>query len=80
MNPDLKKNGLINALSGPLPGRKSQQKIAVDLFDPDTIKREKIKRHGFEFMSPYYALSNEKIWGAIAMILSEFLELAGQMQ
>jgi len=52
----------------------------AELFDPDIIKWEKIKRHGFEFMSPYYALSNEKIWGATAMILSEFLELAGQMR
>jgi len=51
-----------------------------DLFDSGCICSEKIKRHDIEFIAPYYALNGEKIWGATAMMLSEFLELVGRKQ
>lgn len=49
-----------------------------ELFNKKCIGSEKIKRHDIEFTAPYYAFTGEKIWGATAMILSEFLELAEQ--
>ena len=47
-----------------------------DMFDKTKQGSEKVMRHENEFMAPYYLLNNEKIWGATAMILSEFLALA----
>ncbi|MBN1132887.1 MAG: CoA pyrophosphatase [Bacteroidales bacterium] len=51
-----------------------------ELLNGENIKREKMKGHDVEFMAPYYAFGKEKIWGATAMILSEFIEVAGWRQ
>jgi 8-oxo-dGTP pyrophosphatase MutT (NUDIX family) len=48
------------------------------IFDRSIRHSEKIKGHEIEFMAPFYSLNNEKIWGATAMMLSEFIEVAGQ--
>ena len=50
----------------------------ADIFDKRIRHSEKIKGHEIEFMAPYYKLNNEKIWGATAMMLSEFIEVAEQ--
>lgn len=42
-----------------------------ELFVPDTKKREIWNLRGTETEVPFYKLSNQKVWGATAMILSE---------
>jgi 8-oxo-dGTP pyrophosphatase MutT (NUDIX family) len=49
-----------------------------EIFDNRIKHAEIIKGHEIEFMAPYYNLNNEKIWGATAMMLSEFIEVAVQ--
>ncbi len=46
-----------------------------DLMNPINIKREIITASGFDIDAPYYDISGHHIWGATAMILSEFLEV-----
>jgi 8-oxo-dGTP pyrophosphatase MutT (NUDIX family) len=43
------------------------------LFDPATIRRETWHLDRGEVSVPFYAFGRHKIWGATAMILSEFL-------
>jgi 8-oxo-dGTP pyrophosphatase MutT (NUDIX family) len=50
------------------------------LLDPSSRDSETIFRHGKEIVTPFYKTGNEKIWGATAMILSEFLQLASTLQ
>ena len=49
-----------------------------DLFRKDNKRKEIIKRHDMEFMTPYFLIHSEKIWGATAMMLSEFMALVSQ--
>jgi len=49
------------------------------LTDPDYRGEEKIFRNGKHIAAPCYRVGDEFIWGATAMILSEFLELASKM-
>jgi 8-oxo-dGTP pyrophosphatase MutT (NUDIX family) len=51
-----------------------------DLLDPAIRDSETIFRHGKTIEAPYFRVGEEKIWGATAMILSEFLQLASRMQ
>jgi len=46
-----------------------------DFLNPDNLKTMIININGRNISAPYYAVKNEKIWGATAMILSEFLEI-----
>ncbi|MBN1158910.1 MAG: CoA pyrophosphatase [Bacteroidales bacterium] len=46
-----------------------------DLANPLNIKRKMIRIGDFEIETPYYDINNHHIWGATAMILSEFLEV-----
>jgi 8-oxo-dGTP pyrophosphatase MutT (NUDIX family) len=50
-----------------------------ELMDPENRTSEIIYRHGQSIMTPYFHIRNEKIWGATAMILSEFLQLAARL-
>lgn len=45
-----------------------------DLLDDKNLKFEKVKQSTFSNIAnmPYFALNNEKVWGATAMILNEF--------
>jgi 8-oxo-dGTP pyrophosphatase MutT (NUDIX family) len=45
------------------------------LLNPDCILREKWMLHGVESQVPFYKVNGEIIWGATAMILSEFLAI-----
>jgi len=45
------------------------------LLNPVSQKTEKWNMHGTEIDVPFYHIKNEKIWGATAMIISEFLEI-----
>jgi hypothetical protein len=36
--------------------------------------------HGNEVNVPFYFLQNEEIWGATAMMISEFLEIAKSIE
>ncbi|MGW8316895.1 MAG: NUDIX hydrolase [Bacteroidales bacterium] len=49
------------------------------LLEPGNIAREKIRRHGKIIDTPFYRAGEEKIWGATAMMLSEFLQLASRL-
>lgn len=42
---------------------------------PSTIKSGIIKVENREIKTPYYSIQNQIIWGATAMIISEFLEI-----
>lgn len=46
------------------------------LLDPGNIKQQKMKiRRGFSLKAPAYVISGHTIWGATAMILSEFCSI-----
>lgn len=48
-----------------------------DLSNPATIKQGRYQvASGIEIAAPYFALAGKQIWGATAMILSEFCEVA----
>ncbi len=51
-----------------------------DLLDPGIRKTEIRQLHGQSMDVPYYDVANEKIWGATAMMLCEFLQLAARLQ
>jgi 8-oxo-dGTP pyrophosphatase MutT (NUDIX family) len=44
-----------------------------DLKDPDRLRSERRNLRGRDYEVPYFLLNGEKIWGATAMVLSEFL-------
>ena len=44
-----------------------------ELQDPATLGLEKRHRDGVDYEVPYFNLHGERVWGATAMILSEFL-------
>ncbi len=46
-----------------------------DLSSPLAVKSEIWQLHGNNLEVPFYLLYNEKIWGATAMIIAEFLEV-----
>jgi len=50
------------------------------LLDPANTDKETIFRHGKEIVTPFYKIGKEKVWGATAMILCEFLQLASTLQ
>ena len=45
------------------------------LFDPANKKSKLIKKNDFSILAPYYDAKGHHIWGATAMILSEFYEI-----
>jgi 8-oxo-dGTP pyrophosphatase MutT (NUDIX family) len=52
--------------------------VAVaDLADPTRHRRVMRVRDGLEFDMPYFDIDSEEIWGATAMVLSEFVTLLG---
>ncbi len=52
----------------------------TELLDPRNLDSERMLRHGQSIEAPFYRVGKEKIWGATAMILSEFLQLASILQ
>ena len=52
----------------------------IGLLDPRNRDSETIFRHGQSIRAPFYRIGKEKIWGATAMMLSEFLQLASIQQ
>jgi len=46
----------------------------IDLYDPDSRGSETRQNDGSEITVPYFKVNEHKVWGATAMILSEFLE------
>jgi 8-oxo-dGTP pyrophosphatase MutT (NUDIX family) len=50
--------------------------VALDHFlRPDLVCVEQRLIHGYEVTVPYYPLGEDKLWGATAMIMSEFVAL-----
>ena len=50
------------------------------LLDPDKRKSEQRELHGMSMNVPFYMAGNEVVWGATAMMLAEFLQLASRLQ
>lgn len=46
-----------------------------ELLDPAYRRKEVLHRHGRDILTPYILLDEDILWGATAMILSEFMEL-----
>lgn len=46
-----------------------------DFLKPQVIKKKVINVREEKIIAPYYAINGEEVWGATAMILSEFLEI-----
>ena len=51
-----------------------------ELLDPALRDSETLYHHKRSVEAPYYRVGEDKIWGATAMMLSEFLELAARWQ
>lgn len=51
-----------------------------ELLDPAIRDSEILHHHGRRVEAPFYRVGDEKIWGATAMMLSEFLQLAARMR
>ena len=51
----------------------------ADLLDPQNLRKGVWVRNEAEMEAPYLSIRKEMIWGATAMMLSEFIELALQM-
>lgn len=49
-----------------------------DLEDPNRLRSERRSLRGMDYEVPYFFLNGEKIWGATAMVLSEFLWVLGE--
>ena len=45
------------------------------LLNPGIIKSGEIRLHEREIKFPYYDVNNHQVWGATAMMISEFLEI-----
>jgi len=52
----------------------------LHLLDPSTVQWDSWYHHDRMIRAPYFRLGKERIWGATAMILGEFLQLAGRTQ
>ena len=50
------------------------------LVDPATIRREKWTLHGKDVDVPFYYFEDNKIWGATAMALAEFVEILNTLE
>jgi len=50
-----------------------------ELFDPANILSYQWEQHGRTIVAPYYRVGKEKIWGATAMMLCEFLQVASKL-
>jgi 8-oxo-dGTP pyrophosphatase MutT (NUDIX family) len=46
-----------------------------DLLDPSTLREESRRFEGRDHRIPFFALEGHKVWGATAMVLSEFVSL-----
>ncbi len=46
-----------------------------EILNPSNRYKKNIHRHGYDILAPYIKIDNDIIWGATAMILSEFMEL-----
>lgn len=51
-----------------------------DLLEPSNILTETWEHQGRSICAPYYRVGKEKIWGATAMMLCEFLQVAARLQ
>ena len=67
--------------AGPQRFRRQESEVAeivevslTHLLDPENQYEETWDIRGFQVQVPYYLVASHKVWGATAMILSEFLE------
>jgi len=68
--------GIINANFDPQPAPEEVETVISvhvnELLNDDNELQEKRNLHGYDVNIPYFLLSGHKVWGATAMILSEF--------
>ncbi len=72
--------GFINKSPLFKPDPREVERVIVCDFEhliDETIKKEKVLEtsHGIKIDAPYFEIENEMVWGATAMILSEFLSV-----
>lgn len=48
------------------------------LFDPEVVRREVWTLRGMEVEVPFFQIGLHKVWGATAMVLSEFADVVGR--
>jgi len=72
---------------GPVVFRRNPAEVAevievplAHLLDPTTRREEEWNLRGWEVMVPFYQVGHHKVWGATAMMLSEFLERLMRIQ
>ena len=51
-----------------------------ELLDPATVKAEHRQLRGIDVIVPYFAIAGHKVWGATAVVLSEFVARMRQVQ
>jgi 8-oxo-dGTP pyrophosphatase MutT (NUDIX family) len=51
----------------------------TELLNPSNVLDEKVEHNKKTYNIPFFSLKNEKVWGATAMILSEFKEMIFKM-
>jgi len=51
-----------------------------ELSDPANVLTDQWEHHGRTIVAPYYRVGKEKIWGATAMMLCEFLQVVSKLQ
>ena len=68
--------GIINAIFEPQPAPEEVETVISvhvnELLNDDNELQEKRNLRGYDMNIPYFLLSGHKVWGATAMILSEF--------
>lgn len=50
------------------------------LIDPESVQRETWTLHGKDVSVPFYLFEDNKIWGATAMVLAEFVEIIKNLE
>jgi 8-oxo-dGTP pyrophosphatase MutT (NUDIX family) len=53
--------------------------LLSDFLREDSVRTKTILIGNETITAPYYHINNEEVWGATAMIMSEFLEIAGDL-
>jgi hypothetical protein len=52
----------------------------ASLLDESTVRNTRIVVRDLEIEAPYYAIAEEVVWGATAMIISEFVEILRRLR
>jgi 8-oxo-dGTP pyrophosphatase MutT (NUDIX family) len=78
---------VVAVLGGPpkiIPDPREVQEVVMIPLDqlllPELRKERDLLVRGYDIRAPYYDLNNQVVWGATAMILSEFLTIVKEIE